>query len=113
MLGHLRERAFVELRQRGFVLMGALPVGDVLARPILDIRYPERLLVGKLLDGHQIIELWMVVLAQPLHRPPAPDAGNDLVIMLWVVAQSPDDCRDALLFRRKEGVDEIAATLLR
>src|SRR3546814_15316621 len=54
-----------------------------------------------------------MMVAEPLDRPPAPDAGDDFEVKIRVALQTPDDCRDALLLSREECIDEIPATLLR
>src|SRR3546814_18598740 len=52
----------------------------------------------------------MMMLAQPLRRPPAPNSGDNFKIMVRVILQPPHDGRDALLLRRQKRVDEITAT---
>src|SRR3546814_266968 len=69
--------------------------------------------VGYTLDRYQIIIFRVMMVAEPLDRPPAPDAGDDFEVKIRVALQTPDDCRDALLLSREECIDEIPATLLR
>src|SRR3546814_18521828 len=74
---------------------------DVLAREILDIGDAKGFLVGDILDGDEIIIFRMMMLAQPLRRPPAPNSGDNFKIMVRVILQPPHDGRDALLLRRQ------------
>src|SRR3546814_13852779 len=83
---------------------------DVLAREILDIGDAKGFLVGDILDGDEIIIFRMMMLAQPLRRPPAPNSGDNFKIMVRVILQPPHDGRDALLLRRQKRVDELTAT---
>src|SRR3546814_11836761 len=69
--------------------------------------------VGYTLDRYQIIIFRVMMVAEPLDRPPAPDAGDDFEVKIRVALKTPDDCRDALLISSEECIDEIQATLLR
>src|SRR3546814_1097253 len=53
----------------------------------------------------------MMMLAQPLRRPPAPNSGDNFKIMVRVILQPPHDRRDALLLRRQECVDEVTTAV--